>query len=476
MRSSSGTDHRPGPVSGSGAVAGRGGGVGGWWLWGPLRWVRRVRLPENSSAALVLVAAVAAFVIANLPLGGAYHRLWDSQVSVEVAGAHLLDLTLRGLVNDALMTLFFFLVSLEIKRELLFGVLRDPRAAALPIVAALGGMVVPAAIYTALNLDGPHLRGWGIPMATDIAFAVAVLAALGNRVPLGARMFLLALAIVDDLGAIVVIAVFYTTGIALTWLLAAAGTVLAALGLQRARVHTVWAYLPLGVLGWYALHESGVHPTVIGVAFGLITPASAALSSDRYRQAARRLIDQLAHRSSDHTTTTTADVHERNHPTLRRIHTLTRHTQPPLHQLRNTLAPYISFGVIPLFAFANAGILLPHTPPQQWLLNPVVLGVALGLVVGKTLGIFGFAWLTVRLGLARYPTGMTPTHLLGVAITGGIGFTVAMFVANLAFGDSDVTDIAKTGILLGSLIAATTGYLALRLGARHHTNQQPADS
>src|SRR5690606_18320638 len=196
---------------------------------------------------------------------------------------------------------------------------------------------------TALNLDGPHLRGWGIPMATDIAFAVAVLAALGSRVPLGARMFLLALAIVDDLGAIVVIAVFYTTGVALGWLLAAAGTVVAALGLQRARVHTVWAYLPLGVLGWYALHESGVHPTVIGVAFGLITPASAALSSDRYRQATRQLIDQLVHRGSD--SAVADEVHERNHPTLRRIRRLTHHTQPPLHGLRNTLAPYISFGV-----------------------------------------------------------------------------------------------------------------------------------
>ncbi|HEY8450645.1 MAG TPA: Na+/H+ antiporter NhaA [Natronosporangium sp.] len=473
MRSPSSTDHQPGPVSGSEPAVRPGRGLGDSWLRWPVRLVQRIQRSENSSAALVLIAAVTALVIANLPLGGVYHRLWESEVTVEVAGAHLLDLTLRGLVNDALMTLFFFLVSLEIKRELLFGVLRDPRAAALPIIAAVGGMVVPAAIYTALNFGGPHLRGWGIPMATDIAFAVAVLAALGSRVPLGARMFLLALAIVDDVGAIVVIAVFYTSGVALAWILAAAGTVVAALGLQRARVHTVWAYVPLGVLGWYALHESGVHPTVIGVAFGLITPASAALSSESYRQATRRLIDQLVHRDDG---AVADEVHERNHPTLRSIRKLTRHTQPPLHGLRNTLAPYISFGIVPLFAFANAGILVPDVSPRQWLLDPVVLGVALGLVVGKTIGIFGSAWLAVRLGLARYPTRMTSPHLLGVAVTGGIGFTVAMFVANLAFGDSDVLDVAKSGILLGSLVAAVAGYLMLRLTTRSDPDREPTGS
>lgn len=472
MRSSSST-RRQGSRRGPGPATGPGPGGGDSWLRAPIRLLQRVQLPESSSAALVLAAAVAAMAIANLPLGDAYHRMWDSEVSLELAGAHLLDLTLRDLVNDALMTLFFFLVSLEIKRELLFGVLRDPRAAALPIVAAVGGMVVPAAIYTALNLDGPHLRGWGIPMATDIAFAVAILAALGSRVPIGARIFLLALAIVDDLGAIVVIAVFYSAGVALGWLLAAAGTVLAALGFQRARVHALWVYILLGALGWYAMHESGVHPTIIGVAFGLITPASAALSSDRYRLATNQLIDQLVHQG--HEGAVADEEHERNHPTLRSIRRLTRHTQSPLHGLRNTLAPYIGFGVVPLFAFANAGVLLPDVPLKEWLLDPVVLGVGLGLVFGKTIGIFGAAWLTVRLGVARYPAGMTLTHLFGVAVTGGIGFTVAIFVANLAFDSGAVVDIAKSGILLGSLVAAVAGYLVLRFGTRGDAGQRQPD-
>lgn len=412
----------------------------------------------------MLLAAVTALVLANLPVGGAYHRLWESVVSIELAGAHVLDLTLRELVNDALMTLFFFLVSLEIKRELLFGVLRDPRAAALPIVAALGGMAVPAVIYIAFNAEGPYLRGWGIPMATDIVFAAALLASLGKRVPLGARMFLLTLAIVDDLGAIVVIAVFYTAGIALGWLLAAAGTVVVALGLQRAGVQALWVYIGLGVMGWFALHESGVHPTIIGVAFGLVTPASAGLSSRRYRRVTSRLVNRLVCRADDRVVAD--EEYERNHPTLRSIQRLTRHTQSPLHGIRNTLAPYVGFGVVPLFAFANAGVPFPDVSPRDWLLDRVVLGIALGLVLGKTLGIFGFAWVMARLGLARYPTGMTSTHLLGVAVTGGIGFTVAIFVANLAFDDREVADVAKLGILLGSLVAAVIGYLALRFSAR----------
>lgn len=466
MQSSSSTSHEQGSTRGSPVAARPGRRVGDARLRWPirrLRRLRRLRLPDSSSAALVLIAAVAALVIANLPFGGAYHRLWETTVSIELAGVHVLDLTLHQLVNDALMTLFFFLVSLEIKRELLFGVLRDRRAAALPIVAAVGGMVVPAVIYAALNLDGPYLRGWGIPMATDIAFAVAILAALGSRVPLGARMFLLALAIVDDLGAIVVIAVFYTEGVAVGWLLAAAATVVAALGFQRAGGHALWVYLSLGALGWYALHESGVHPTIIGVAFGLITPASAALSSDRYRRTTNRLVDRLVRRDDG---AVDDEEHERNHLTLRSIRRLTRHTQSPLHGIKNTLAPYIGFGVIPLFAFANAGIVLPDVPLTEWMRDRVVLGVALGLVFGKTVGIFGFAWLTVRLGQARYPAGMTPTHLFGVAVTGGIGFTVAIFVANLAFADHAVADVAKSGILLGSLVAAVAGYLVLRFSSR----------
>ncbi len=425
---------------------------------------------ETSSAVVILLATVAALVIANTPLYADYERFWESHLVFHVGDLHLLDLTLREVVNDGLMTLFFLLVSLEIKRELVFGELRDPKAAALPIVAAVGGMLAPAAIYVAFNAGGPHLSGWGIPMATDIAFAVAVLTSLGSRVPFGARLFLLTLAIVDDLGAILVIAIFYTGGVSIVWLLVAAATVVAALFLQRARVRAIGAYILLGGIGWYALHESGVHATIIGVAFGLITPAFALLPPNLYPDVATRLVNEVVDRNADGVVT--ADEHEANDHTLREIRRLTLETQSPLHRNETVLAPYVAFGIVPLFAFANAGLPFPDVPVSEWLADPVVLGIALGLVLGKTIGIFGASWLMVRLRLARYPSGMTQAHLLGVSATAGIGFTVAIFVANLAFKDGAVIEVAKLGILLGSLVAAIVGYLLLRLIGRQVTIRQ----
>jgi len=415
---------------------------------------------ETSSAAFILVATVAALVVANTPLVEAYEHFWETTLTLELGDLQVLHLTFHELVNDALMTLFFLLVSLEIKREMVFGELRDPRAAALPIVAAVGGMVVPALIYVAFNLGGNHLHGWGIPMATDIAFAVAVITSLGSRVPLGARLFLLTLAIVDDLGAILVIALFYSGGISFLWLLAAVGTVLAAVLLRRARVRALWVFIALGCGGWIALHESGVHATIIGVAFGLITPAYAMLSPNVYPEVANSLVGEVVGRNEDGSVS--ADEHEANDHTLREIRRLSVETQSPLHRVETRLAPYVAFGIVPVFAFANAGLTFPDVPASEWATDPVVLGIALGLVVGKTLGIFSAAWLLVRSGVARYPTGMTQTHLLGVSMTAGVGFTVAIFVATLAFEDGEIIDLAKLGIMIGSLVAAVGGYLILR--------------
>jgi NhaA family Na+:H+ antiporter len=325
-------------------------------------------------------------------------------------------------------------------------------------------MVVPALVYTAFNAGGPHLQGWGIPMATDIAFAVAVITSLGSRVPLGARLFLLTLAIVDDLGAILVIAVFYSGGISFGWLFVAAATVVSAVVLTRVRVRALWVYIALGVVGWYALHESGVHATLIGVAFGLITPAYALLPPNQFPEVATRLVDEVVHRNVDGVVT--ADEHEENDHTLRELKRLSRETQSPLHRNEVALTPFVAFGIVPLFAFANAGLPYPDVPVSQWLSDPVVLGVAVGLVLGKTVGIFGASWLAVRTGLARYPTGMGQAHLLGVSMTAGIGFTVAIFVANLAFTDEAVVELAKLGVMLGSVVAALTGYLLLRVISR----------
>ncbi len=435
-----------------------------------VRPLQRLMQVETSSAVAILVATIAAVVVANTGLVDVYHHFWESTVALDVAGTTLIELTWHEIVNDALMALFFLLVSLEIKREMVFGELRDPRAAALPIIAAVGGMVVPALIYVVFNAGGEHLRGWGIPMATDIAFAVAVITSLGSRVPLGARLFLLTLAIVDDLGAILVIAVFYTSGIKLAWLLAAVGAVVVAVLLQRVRVRALWVYIALGVLCWLALHESGVHATIAGVAFGLITPAYALLPARRYPEIARQLVDEVVERNEDGVVT--SEEHELNEHSLREIRRLSRETQSPLHRVETQLTPFVAFGIVPIFAFANAGIEFPSVPASEWLTDPVVLGIALGLVVGKTVGIFGASWLTVRSGIARYPTGMTQTHLLGVAMTAGIGFTVAIFVANLAFTDDPaITEVAKLGIMLGSVFAAVVGFLILRLSTSPDTTE-----
>jgi NhaA family Na+:H+ antiporter len=431
-----------------------------------VRPIQRLMEVETSSAVVILLATIAALVLANTGLHDAYEEFWETHLALDVGGTELIGLSFREVVNDGLMTLFFLLVSLEIKREIVFGELRDPKAAAMPILAAVGGMVAPALVYLGFNLGGPYSHGWGIPMATDIAFAVAVLTALGRRVPLGARLFLLTLAIVDDLGAILVIAIFYTGGLELWWLLAAAATVVAALLLQRVRVRSVAVYIALGAIGWFALHESGVHATLIGVAFGLITPAMALLPANLYPQVATELVGQVVDRNEDGVVT--ADEAEANDQTLREIQRLSRETQSPLHRAETRLTPYVAFIIVPIFAFANAGIRLPNVPLGTWLSDPVVLGVALGLVVGKTVGIFSAAWLTERLGIARYPTGMTQSHLFGVAMTAGIGFTVAIFVANLAFRDGHEIELAKLGILAGSVVAAVLGYLVLRLTSRVH--------
>jgi NhaA family Na+:H+ antiporter len=427
-----------------------------------VRPLERVMQLEISTAVVVLVAALIALVLANTPLQRAYEAFWTTPLLVELGGHHVLDLSLRALVNDGLMALFFMVVALEIKREWVFGELRDRKAAALPIVAAVGGMVVPAAIYLAFNGGGPASHGWGIPMATDIAFAVAVLAAAGPRVPASARLFLLTLAIADDLGAILVIAVFYAHGLNLAWLAAAVAMLVLAAVFARMHVRAVGVYVVVGVLCWFFMHESGVHATIAGVAMGFLTPAWSLLSPKQYPTVAYRLVDQIADRFRDDQLT--HEEHALNYGTLREIRRLSLETQAPLDRIEYRLSSWSAFAIVPLFAFANAGVVIPRVSPVEWLSDPVVLGVGLGLVLGKTVGVFAAAWLAVRTGVARMPPGLRYSHVLGVSICAGVGFTVAMFVANLAFpGEAELAESAKLGIIVGSAVAGAAGYLALRL-------------
>jgi NhaA family Na+:H+ antiporter len=405
-------------------------------------------LRTEAAGGLALVAATGvALVWANSPWDESYWDLWSTRLAISV-GDRTLDLDLRRWINEGLMAIYFFVVGLEIKRELVEGELRDPRRAALPVIAALGGMVVPAAIYAALNAGSPGADGWGIPMATDIAMAIGVLSLLGDRVSPSLKLFVLALAIVDDIGAIGVIAVFYTENLhgdaLLVSILLVAGLAL----MRRAGVRQVLAYVAVGVALWFFVHESGIHATLAGVVLGLMTPTQPARQHD--------LIDaaELADVSSYQAARWTAVA--------------AREAVSVVEWLEHLLHPWTSFVIVPLFALANAGVVLSDDTIGDALTSSVSAGVVLGLVLGKTVGITTFSSLAVGLRVARLPNGVSWPEIVAVSALAGIGFTVSLFVAGLAFPESPaIEEQAKVAILAASLVAALLGAgLLLAAGKR----------
>lgn len=389
---------------------------------------------EAAGGIVLIGATVLAVLWANSPWQDTYEELWETSFTV-VLGSHRLDLSLREWINDGLMAIFFLVVGLEVKRELVEGELRTASRAALPAVAALGGMVVPALIYGAFNAGTDALRGWAIPTATDIAMAVGVLSLFGSRVPSALKVFLLALAIVDDIGAILIIAVFYADGIQLDALATAAVLLLAAAALRRLGVRAVTAYVALGAAVWLALHQSGVNPTLAGVMFGLLTPAHPA------RQ--RELIDTDA--LADISTVQAA----------RETAALARDSVSVIEWLEHFFHPWTTFLIVPLFALANAGVPLGAGAIADTLSTRTATGIFFGLVVGKLVGISAFAWIGTRIGICKLPDGATWPGMLGVAALGGIGFTVSIFITDLAFEDTTLQAQATVAILLASLAAAT---------------------
>jgi Na+:H+ antiporter, NhaA family len=427
-----------------------------------VRPLQRFMDTEVAGGVVLLAAAVVAIVWANSPWADQYDQLWSTRLGIELGDLlHLDHLDLRAWVNDALMTVFFLVVGLEIKRELVHGDLRDPGAATLPAFAALGGMVVPAAIYWSFNAGEPTSGGWGIPMATDIAFAVGVLSLLGRRVPSGAKVFLLTLAIADDVGAILVIAVFYTSDLSLGWLAVAGAALVVAQLMKRIDIRSMAAYLTVGGFAWLALLESGVHATLAGVALGLMTPAWSFYDPRRLGNRARPLIDRLEQTYLDNKLSTTQMEH--NEMAMQDLQRLVIESQSPLQRLESKLTRWTAFVIVPVFALANAGVRLDGGALSGAVSDPVVLGVTLGLIVGKTVGITLATMLAVRLGIGRLPTGTTWRHIVGLGIVAGIGFTVALFVTGLAFDDGAAIDSAKIGILSASLLAGGAGYLWLRM-------------
>ena len=426
-----------------------------------VRPLQRVLAHETAGGVVMLVAAVIAVAWANSPWQASYFDLWATPLRIELGDLVQLDhLSLQTWVNDALMTVFFLLVGVEIKREVVHGGLRDIRSVTLPIIAAVGGMAVPAAIYAAVTAGGPGSDGWGVPMATDIAFAVGVVTLVGKRVPLAAKIFLLTLAVADDIGAIVVIAIFYTGDLSFGWL----GTALVGLGgiwlLRRGDVQSLAPYLAVGAFVWLALLESGVHATLVGVALGLLTPAWPLRSPRRFPVAARRLLDQVEAAYYDRVLTT--DEFEEGEQRIAEVARLAMYATSPLERLERALSPWVAFVVVPVFALANAGVELSGEALRGIVSEPVTLGVLLGLVAGKTAGVFGATILAVTFGVGKLPAGTTWRHMFGLAMCAGVGFTVALFVTSISFTDAAVTASAKVGILAGSMIAGLLGYAWLR--------------
>jgi len=404
---------------------------------------------EAASGILLLIATVLALIWANSPWKDSYASFLNADIVLD-AGPIGFHLTVQEFVNDALMALFFFVAGLEIKRELVKGELRDRKAAALPIIAALGGMVLPALIYFALNAGSASSGGWGIPMATDIAFAVGIVSLLGNRVPAALKLFLLTLAVADDLGAIGVIAIFYSKSVSFSWLGAACALLFVVWLMRRRKVWYGPIYLAIGIVVWYCMLKSGVHATVAGVAMGFLTPTDA-LRPDLDTEA-------IADRLENQPELTAADVAAASF--------LINESVPVGERLVDRMLPWTSYVIIPIFALCNAGILLTSESMRAAAGSTVTWGVALGLVVGKTVGVFGAATIAIAIGVARRPRGATNLHMIGIAMAAGIGFTVALFVTGLAFTDPLFTEEAKVGILAASAVAAILSGLILRAAAR----------
>jgi NhaA family Na+:H+ antiporter len=426
---------------------------------GFVRPIMRFTQIEASSGSLLLIAAVIALIWANAPFGETYDQFWDTHLHLEVGPFHFEE-SLRHIVNDALMVIFFFVVGLEIKRELVVGELRDPKRAALPAIAALGGMMVPATIYVmfALGQGGEAMNGWAIPMATDIAFSVGVISLLGSRVSTGAKLFLLALAIADDIGAILVIAGAYTEDLALGWLAAGIVGLILIYVAQRVGIRSMLFYGVAGVIVWFFVFESGVHATLAGVALGLMTPVYPLYSEDDYYRRSTWILGRFEMNRA------APNHRERLDYDAMQLAAVARESIAPLDRLEHALAPWSSFVVVPLFALANAGVRFAdfESGVGEAFTSPVALGVALGLLVGKPVGITVATWFAVRFGIGRLPTNTGWSQVIGLGGLAGIGFTVSLFVTELAFTDATLEDSAKVGIFVGSFLAGVIGYTLLR--------------
>lgn len=419
----------------------------------PDRPIQRLQRPlaafmhiESASGVFLLICTAVALIAANSPYADAYQHFWHQDVRIAI-GDFELSYPLSHWINDGLMVIFFFVIGLEIKRELVVGELSDPKKVVLPVAAALGGVIAPVAIYLALEYGKPGQSGWAVPMATDIAFVVGCMSLLGSRIPYGLKILMLSLAIVDDLMAVLVIAIFYTSSVSGAWLVGAAVGLVVVVAMNQLGVRSVGVYVIIGIWIWLCTLKSGVHPTIAGVILGLLTPANPWLGGSKFLGFLRHT-DETLRKEETSMDTARALVADLSFASTEAV--------SPLFRLETGLHPWVGFAIMPVFALANAGV-----PIQLEVIGePVAVAVASGLFFGKAIGIFGASWLTVKLGWAARPAGVTWPILGGAAFLGGIGFTMALFIASLGVS-GDLLVAAKIGIIIGSFASALAGMLVL---------------
>ena len=412
---------------------------------------------EASGGILLLICTVIALIWANTFFSDSYFHLWHTKISISINETGL-DYSLHHWINDGLMAIFFFVVGLEIKRELLVGELSSFKKASLPVAAALGGMLFPAGIYLLFNAGGKGSSGWGIPMATDIAFVIGILAILGSRVPTSLKVFLTALAIADDIGAILVIAIFYTSEISFISLVVAGGFLLILIIANRLGIRNLLIYTILGIGLWFAFLKSGIHATVAGVLLAFTIPSSSRINSKEYFENNTDLLQKFDKVRGGGVNILT---NEERQMYIHEIENNSKRILPPLQRFEHGLAPWVSFVIMPLFALANAGVSLGQGLVKS-LLDSINIGIIAGLFIGKQAGVFLFSWLSIKLGLSSKPDGINWKNLYGGGVLAGIGFTMSLFITNLAFIEDELIETAKVGILLASLISAIIGFIILK--------------
>ncbi|MEO1954007.1 MAG: Na+/H+ antiporter NhaA [Campylobacterales bacterium] len=417
---------------------------------------------QTTTGIVLMFMTVVALVLANSPFADAYSHFFHMKIDLAI-GSWELSNTVHHWINDGLMAIFFFIIGLEIKREILVGELSNIKVAILPILSAIGGMVLPALIYSAINYGSDGAVGWGIPMATDIAFAISALVLLGNRVSPALVTFLVALAIVDDLGAVVVIAMFYTEHIQYLPLALAGVMFLVMVGFNRVGIHMILPYFIVGLFMWFFMLESGVHATIAGVIAALAIPSKPKQAPADFTQHTKNLLEEY----DNYPVSDNHMMHEKQKAILTNIKDKIDAVGTPSARLEHDLHLPVALVVIPLFALANAGISIDFSSIGETITTPVSLGIVFGLILGKVMGIFGVAYIAIKLGIAKLPEGSTMSQVFGIGFLGGIGFTMSIFVADLAFlGDADMIFQAKVGILSASLFSGLFGFLWLKYVAK----------